>query len=252
MRCFAFGCSFTHWFYWPTWADFIGINFDEYYNLGMPGSSNRMVHNRLIEANEFYKFNKNDLVLIGITNFGRLNWLEEINGDPSWCCHGGPQNWPSTEKTKFLKNHFWKQNYGIYDTWLMIVNSVQLFDTLGIKNRFVMSLDNRHFLHNEILDLSSKEISMSKKIFQHCVTNQSLQEFSSIEDGHPDPIEHYHYAEQYLKDLITDKSKLYLDEVCKNIDFTCTGEQAEIFGRLKAKYISPRNRIELPLYGNYH
>ena len=32
-RFFAFGCSYTHWNLNPTWADFIGINFEEYYNL---------------------------------------------------------------------------------------------------------------------------------------------------------------------------------------------------------------------------
>ena len=31
-RFFAFGCSYTNWPH-PTWADFIGINFEEYYNL---------------------------------------------------------------------------------------------------------------------------------------------------------------------------------------------------------------------------
>ena len=31
-RLFTFGCSFTSW-KWPTWNDYIGLNFDEYYSI---------------------------------------------------------------------------------------------------------------------------------------------------------------------------------------------------------------------------
>ena len=52
-RFFAFGCSFTS-YYWPTWADIIGQEFsDRYYNLAMCGAGNEfMFHFPLTEENE--------------------------------------------------------------------------------------------------------------------------------------------------------------------------------------------------------
>lgn len=251
-RCFSFGCSFTHWFYWPTWADFIGINYEEYYNLAMPGSSNRIIHNRLIEADEFYNFNDQDLVLIGITNFGRFNWLEDKNNEISWCCHGGPQNWPENEKTKFLREKFWKQNYGIYDSWLMIKSAIQLKNFKKFDLRLVMSLDNTHFLNKNILALSDKEISMAKEIYANTVNQISLQEFSKDKNHHPDPIEHFNYAKQNLSDLITDRSTFYLEEILKNIEFTCTGEQSSIYGKLRSRYFNEKSPKHFDMYGKYH
>ena len=46
-RLFTFGCSFTQW-KWPTWADYIGINFDEYYNAGQAGSDNKHILNHIL------------------------------------------------------------------------------------------------------------------------------------------------------------------------------------------------------------
>jgi hypothetical protein len=37
-RFFSFGCSFTKSWENPTWADYVGIEFDNFYNLAMPGS----------------------------------------------------------------------------------------------------------------------------------------------------------------------------------------------------------------------
>jgi len=251
-RCFAFGCSFTHWFYWPTWADFIGINYDQFYNLGMPGSSNQMVHNRLIEANAFYKFNENDLVLVGVTNFGRLNWLEEIDNKLSWCCHGGPQNWPDNEKTKFLKNHFWKQNYGIYDTWLMVINSTQLFRATNVNFKFIMSMDNSHFMSNEILQLADREIEMSSEIYKNCVSQQSLQEFSKDTNHHPTAIEHFDYAKKYFPELLTEKSSIFMKEISNSINFNCCDEESKIYGQIRARYLNDLAPIDFPMYGKYH
>ena len=63
-RLFAFGCSYTLYSY-PTWVDFIGINFEEHYNYGRSGASNTFIMNRIIEANDQFKFNPDtDLILI--------------------------------------------------------------------------------------------------------------------------------------------------------------------------------------------
>jgi hypothetical protein len=46
-RYFAFGCSYTN-YYWPTYADYLGTCFDEYYNLGAAGAGNRYIFLKLL------------------------------------------------------------------------------------------------------------------------------------------------------------------------------------------------------------
>lgn len=63
-RFFAFGCSFTDYF-WPTWADIIGREFPNcYYNYGSTGSCNGYIFKSLIEANQKHLFTSNDLIII--------------------------------------------------------------------------------------------------------------------------------------------------------------------------------------------
>lgn len=251
-RCFAFGCSFTHWFYWPTWADYIGIGYEEYYNLAMPGSSNRTVHNRVIEANNFYQFTENDLVLIGITNFGRMNWLETKDRNLSWCCHGGPINWPNNDKTRFLKSQFWEERYGIYDTWLMITSLTDLFKAKAVNFHFIMSMDNRHFIDRGLLSLNYKELQMSKKIYNLSLTPLSLQEYSTNPNEHPIAEEHFNYVKKYLPNLLTEESTSYHNEIIDSIDYSCSEEQVKIYSKIRARYLDKKVKNVITLYGSYH
>ena len=57
-RLFTFGCSFTHWS-WPTWADILGREFDEYENWGQRGGGNVFIFHSLIECYKKNKLNKN-------------------------------------------------------------------------------------------------------------------------------------------------------------------------------------------------
>ena len=70
-RFFAFGCSFTS-YYWPTWADIIGQEFgNNFYNLAMCGAGNEFVFHRLTEAHARHNITKDDLVIICWSNFAR-------------------------------------------------------------------------------------------------------------------------------------------------------------------------------------
>ena len=45
----TFGCSFTD-FSWPTWADWMGTSYPEYYNFGSGGSGNKFIFHKFMEA----------------------------------------------------------------------------------------------------------------------------------------------------------------------------------------------------------
>jgi hypothetical protein len=56
-RFFVFGCSFTK-HHWPTWADFIAVNYDEYYNFAQ-GGCNTFIMNRMIEIDHLKNYINN-------------------------------------------------------------------------------------------------------------------------------------------------------------------------------------------------
>ena len=76
-RFFAFGCSFTE-YRWATWADIVAYAYKdaEYYNFGKAGGSNQVILSRVMEADEQYHFNKDDLVIVQWTGPNReCRWL---------------------------------------------------------------------------------------------------------------------------------------------------------------------------------
>lgn len=68
-RLFVFGCSFTK-YYWPTWADIIGQEFEYYENWGEIGSGNLRIAHRITECVYKNQIGPNDTVFVmwsGIT-----------------------------------------------------------------------------------------------------------------------------------------------------------------------------------------
>jgi len=83
-RFFAFGCSMTNYF-WPTWADVIGVEIPEYYNYGKSGAGNLFISNSIVEANKKHKFTQNDLIVVMWSSISRedryknKNWITPGN-----------------------------------------------------------------------------------------------------------------------------------------------------------------------------
>lgn len=83
MKLFTFGCSFTQYF-WPTWADIVGQEFESYENWGQSGGGNQFIFNSLIECIVKNKISKNDTVIIMWTNISR----EDRYLDGKWLTPG--------------------------------------------------------------------------------------------------------------------------------------------------------------------
>ena len=83
-RLFTFGCSFTQ-YYWPTWADILGREFDYFENWGQCGGGNQFIFNSLIECNTRHKFTSSDTVIVMVTSVAREdryindNWVTPGN-----------------------------------------------------------------------------------------------------------------------------------------------------------------------------
>lgn len=105
-RLFTFGCSFTQYWRWPTWADCLGHQHEHYENWGLCGAGNAYIFYSLIECNRRYGLGRNDIICIMWTNTSREDryvngrWLEGGNiywdGHPmgrdfarQWACERG-------------------------------------------------------------------------------------------------------------------------------------------------------------------
>ena len=69
-RLYTFGCSFTN-YRWSTWADCLAPEFDEFKNWGQSGAGNPYIFNSIMEADQQYKFQETDTVIVCWTNVMR-------------------------------------------------------------------------------------------------------------------------------------------------------------------------------------
>jgi hypothetical protein len=71
-RIFSFGCSFTSYSY-PTWANLIAYSYptSKFYNFARSGAGNSFISARITEANNKFKFNEDDLILVMWSTFCR-------------------------------------------------------------------------------------------------------------------------------------------------------------------------------------
>jgi len=254
-RCFAFGCSFTNWYFWPTWADFIGLGYPEYYNFGMPGVSNKMMHTRFIEVDNFARFDENDLILIGVTNFGRYNWPEEIDGRLSYNCRGAPENWSPSKTSDFMANYIWQHKFGINETLQYILNVKRLLEKTGSRLYIIMAMDNNKFFDHKLFGYNNSEILMVEQIYQSVLNRYSLEEFShnyghSPNDNHPLPQAHFDFVQRKMPELLLGSKHQELLSSFKG-KLECTKEQS-IFRDGVFKDLNLRNNLTWKLYGGYH
>jgi len=91
-RLFTFGCSFTN-YSWPTWADFLGLEFDYFENWGVPGIGNVAIANRVTECFVKNNITPEDTVVIQWSNYLRNDYhlFEDANNrdlDNNWKTKG--------------------------------------------------------------------------------------------------------------------------------------------------------------------
>jgi hypothetical protein len=72
-RLFTFGCSFTQYWRWPTWADALAKQAKQFENWGMCGAGNSFIFNSLVECNQRSGLGPNDQVVIMWTNTSRID-----------------------------------------------------------------------------------------------------------------------------------------------------------------------------------
>jgi len=248
-RFFAFGCSYTNWNLNPTWADFIGINFEEYYNLGKPGACNTYITNKLIETNEILQFNQEtDVVIVALTGFGRFSYLQKTSKDVplgyEWITSGDIlfKNPGHAEKTKLIANEIYNYTWAAYNSWIAIKTIKSILISKNIEHKIIMAIDNSHYLTDtDVLDLNNgidrfdDITSKIKNIYDTLDIIETIDEvkwnynlLNNISNNdHPNKQIHFEYMSKYFSEFVTEKSKNLL-----NIDVSTLNWHLELTNRI--------------------
>lgn len=127
---------------WPTYADFLGYEFDHYENWGFPGLGNRAIAQRVAECHAKNKFTKDDVVIVQWSTHTRNDWhtfrsanFEKGRGDPirntdeiGWKTKGSIFNYMNRE---ICYNDHWINTFWNEESYFMHgMNSIALVQGL--------------------------------------------------------------------------------------------------------------------------
>jgi|AntAceMinimDraft_13_1070369.scaffolds.fasta_scaffold08048_3 hypothetical protein len=190
-RFFAFGCSFT-WYYWPTWADIIGREIPYYENWGRGGAGNQFIFNSLIECNLRNKFTEDDLVIVMWTSCSR----EDRYVDNDWLLS-------ATENRKSVYGNTWMRRFANQDKGLMIRDFASIQSTQTLLDSF-----NVDWVNLNSLPLIRFDIDRAERDIKNGIAS-----INDLETRWADQQQHLHENNGYFDEYLKGKSvvELYKD-----------------------------------------
>lgn len=223
-RLFTFGCSFTKYLY-PTWADFIGTQFETYQNWGKGGAGNFFISSQLFECNQINNINKDDTVLIMLSGYIRFDIIDRKS---NFHTVGNMYNQRFFDED-FVYNK-WSEEFGFYSTWLYVNSIINLLEKIGCKYKILNAFDIRQRegdIYNsddfskprfknclEYLDKVCHEIDLygfSKQKNQQGIPHYKFKEYGDFEDYHPTISMHHDFVKEHLSEFY-DKNMSKLKE----------------------------------------
>jgi hypothetical protein len=236
-RCFAFGCSYTR-HVWASWADFIGVNFDEYYNYGRGGASNTFIMNRLFELDKLANFNPDtDYILIMITGIDRFSYVDKKTGD--WALNGEIYNYSQHHEnlviSEFVKN-MWNEKWAIYMSWIAISAMKTFLQSKNLKHSIVQGVDNQYNKQplnqlalekvNDIYKMLTIQESMDAFIGENKNLRDVKFDLNNFIDGHPNQQAHFNFVSKHFPEFVTSKTIDTFNTLTRQFDFTSRENQA--------------------------
>lgn len=227
-RLFTFGCSFTDYF-WPTWADVLGKQFDFYENWGRRGAGNEFITNSIVECGQRNKFTTDDTIAIMWSSSMR----DDYYCDNQWILLGQKLSTiTKTKQYKGLNNQlFANDNRGCYIRDLGFIFLIKNYlDTIGCKYYFMsivdipLLTDKEKKLFGEDLndvfevykDLNLENLilpSVHKAIFNYNWLTTSYYPHIAATDHHPLPLDHLKYTQKVLPYIIQQDTIDWIDEI---------------------------------------
>jgi hypothetical protein len=253
-RFFAFGCSFTN-YYWPTWADIIAKEFGQSYNYGRTGAGNFFIYQSLIEAILKHTINKDDLVMVMFSNVTREDKFVKKDG---WITPGNLY-FQTEYDEKFLKKYLCDHGYLMRDLNLVSgckfsldsigcdykLMSIVPFDSKQSDGSKMSNIDYLLKFYNNIL--TTLKPNVLDTVFNGDwntrgprPTYRAHWQKESYVDNHPTPSEHLEYLQKIMPNVVFSKETLdFVTEVNRQVlskDFTMTTFKQHNTHRLGVDY----------------
>lgn len=215
-RFFAYGCSFTKYYY-PTWADIIIQESQEGYNYGKLGSGNQLIANRIWETHARKKFTKDDTIIIMWSNFFR----EDIYRN-EWKTQGNIFFYRDDITVEDLPYYVYRDCNTIASTLNGLQQTGAKVISTSINNPYTDTILLQYQKIKNILEIY-KEWTMPqiKTISEYCyypgVENDKtrptyMHEGKWITEDHPLPLEHLGFVENVLGYRVSDKTKDFVQQ----------------------------------------
>ena len=216
-RLFAFGCSYTKYFY-PTWADILIANFDHGWNCGHIGSSNQLSANRIWETFIKTDLTEDDIIVINWTNYFREDRYHTKTG---WHTPGNVFN-NLSQKSFTLNNYNYNTDvdwadleHFLYRDCNIITSTLQGLE--HTKAKVISTCINNPYTDTLLLEQEKLRNLMKsykkyltpqvKTISEHCYYPGIEQDKTRLQynnngnwiiEDHPLPKEHLSYATEVL------------------------------------------------------
>ena len=233
-RFFAYGCSFTKWQY-PTWADCIGVNFDEYYNHGRGGCDHTYILDTVHEDNLKYKFNKDtDVIFVATTGVNRLTWYDHRSAWPT----GDLYNWQNSIKQAGLQdwskfegffNELWNLDWACLRTSNAVIQIKSFLNFINVDHKIFQGMNSKFILEKE-LSLGSNTLEKFRTHFQFIEDIPAIDDYRcenechSVNDdhgldGHPGQPRHFSYVKKFFPKYYTDESEKFYNKTVNEFFF---------------------------------
>lgn len=231
MRLFTFGCSFTQYWRWPTWADIVGRQYDAYENWGICGGGNASIFYNLIEANQRHRFDgATDQVMIMWTNTSR----EDHYVVNEWLGLGNIYWNAGSEYPKEYVHRFACERGFLIRDLALIAAARDLLQSWNVPFRFFsmvpLNVSNlqtgfgaeREADNHDVLDLYRTVLdSIAPSVYQTVFDSDwnSRPGIADVHDSarrdfHPTPMEHLEYLNVVAPDItIPDQHRVWAREI---------------------------------------
>ena len=216
-RLFTFGCSHTQ-YVWPSWADILGLNFEQFYNFGQPGSGIFYTLYQFVFGNQHFKFGTNDTLIFMLSNEDRLDIVKQ----GQWLSEGHTLHNRHIFGEKFFEHY--SEVHAIESAYIYVYFLKNMLDTLDCNYKILYAFPPPfdEAPHKFQPSKSLKEIW--KKTYKLTDTNIiSLTEFSKIindvpynfikddgsgeiyKDGHYTISTHLQFVKKYLSEYYDER-----------------------------------------------
>lgn len=218
-RLFTFGCSFTQYWRWPTWADALGQQAEYFENWGICGGGNAQILYNLMECNQRNHLAADDTVMIMWTNTSR----EDRYVRDRWF-EGGNIYWSAGSQipAEYVRRFSCERGYLIRD--LAIVSATKkVLDQIGCQYRFFSMVPLKQSNRDNQLGEDPQEgyqlddvCDLYQDLFEHIAPSVLETVFQGSwfsgtgiaddfdprrRDFHPTPLEHLEYLNRVSPDL---------------------------------------------------